>query len=186
MSRFGSADRTDFSHAQPFKIDGVYCKLIQLTQGHYAIVNAEDYAWLSLWKWHVRWNETSRKFYAQRPRLAGDIGTPRYIKMHNVIGKNDPPLITDHANRNSLDNRRSNLRPATKTQNNANCAPRSGRKYKGTQIFPGNRWQAKICVNRKQIHLGFYGSEEEAARRYDVAAREHFGEFASLNFPDTR
>lgn len=95
-------------------------------------------------------------------------------------------LYIDHRNGNGLDNRRDNLRRATMSQNIANQFPRGGSsKYKGVcRSKRSGGWLAQICVNRKSIYLGRFGTEEEAARAYDVKAKEVWGEFARLNFMD--
>jgi len=93
------------------------------------------------------------------------------------------PMV-DHRNGNGLDNRRANLRPATKSQNGANrliaASNKSG--FKGVDLKKG-RWRAQIKVVGSKIHLGYFDLAEEAARAYDMAAIEAFGEFATLNFP---
>ncbi len=54
--------------------------------------------------------------------------------------------------------------------------------YKGVSWRPRTKkWQARIRVDYKAIHLGYFNSEIEAAERYNEAAKEHFGEFAWLN-----
>jgi hypothetical protein len=96
--------------------------------------------------------------------------------------------LTDHINGDGLDNRRTNLRQATPTQNNANCGIRghntSG--YKGVSLRPdrGNRWRATIRIHGLQYFLGLFDDVEDAARAYDAAALELFGDFARLNFPE--
>ena len=93
--------------------------------------------------------------------------------------------MAEHRNRNTLDNRRLNLRTANNSQNQAN---RSAMKcstsgYKGVCWHKGDsKWRAQICKNRKVKYLGVYSNEIEAARAYDEAAKELFGEFALLNF----
>lgn len=90
----------------------------------------------------------------------------------------------DHINGNGLDNRRANLRPATHAQNMRNKPMyrnnRSG--FKGVYRRK-NRWCAQIKHEGKLRHLGSFAAAEEAARAYDIAARELFGEFARPNFP---
>lgn len=82
-----------------------------------------------------------------------------------------------------------NCRWATRSQQNQNTRSRKGSasQYKG--VFPDSRplskpWRSKIEVSKKQIHLGYFTTEEDAARAYDAAAKEAYGEFACLNFKD--
>ncbi len=89
----------------------------------------------------------------------------------------------DHIDGNPLNNRRSNLRLATRTQNQRNTGPRkdSSTKSKGVFFTPrvknGKRWHAEIRVNRKAIHLGVYHTKEEADSAYEAKAKEIHGEF---------
>lgn len=95
--------------------------------------------------------------------------------------------LVDHKNGNALDNRKENLRVATKQQNNANRGLLINNKsgYKGVSWRQlSKRWCAFISVNNKSKFLGSFKIKEEAARAYDKAAKEHYGEFAILNFPD--
>lgn len=93
----------------------------------------------------------------------------------------------EHKNRKTLDNRRSNLRMANRSQNQAN-RPRTKRStsgYKGVSWYKRfGKWQASIQKNGKKRNLGYYFDKIEAAKAYDLAARELFGEFALLNFPE--
>lgn len=91
------------------------------------------------------------------------------------------PLV-DHINHDGLDNRRSNLRPATTKQNVRNSRSRPGSsQYKGVDLFRGVKWRATIRVDGKKKHLGLFVDEKDAARAYNKAALELFGEFACLN-----
>ena len=91
-----------------------------------------------------------------------------------------------HINRNRLDNRRENLRICSIQQNHMNRANlRSGNNpYKGVCHLPDGYWQAQITYNKCPIYLGKFKDVCDAAKAYDAAARELFGEFAYLNFPD--
>jgi hypothetical protein len=98
-------------------------------------------------------------------------------------------MMVDHIDRNPLNNTRSNLRPATNSQNQANRrqSVRKTSRYKG--VFwrkDAGKWQAWIRRNRIGRSLGFYLSETEAALAYDRAAVEEWGEFARPNFPQQR
>lgn len=101
------------------------------------------------------------------------------------MGKRDG-FFVDHKDHDGLNNRRSNLRWATQSQNCVNTSKLA----RGVSGFRGvskmrNKWHAAVNVSKKRIHLGTYVTAEEAAKAYDRAAREHFGEFARLNFPET-
>jgi len=94
-------------------------------------------------------------------------------------------MDVDHANGNGLDNRRSNLRLCTTSENIQNQRPRKSgtSKYKGVGWFVrDSNWRVRIKVGDKQIHIGYFADEVEAAKAYDKMARQHFGAFARTNF----
>ena len=107
--------------------------------------------------------------------------------MHRQIIHIPPHLICDHINRNGLDNRKSNLRPATVSQNLCNKPKRKAMtrsKYKGLEWDKNQRKvKARIQINHRVIYLGSFDSEIAAAKAYDQAAQKYHREFASLNFP---
>lgn len=140
---------------------------------NYVLVDDDDFQWLNQLKWHV--NEG----YARTQDFVPGV---RHYMHQLVIGSFS--IQVDHINHNKLDNRKENLRQCTQQQNNANAQKRSGTssKFKGVSFNKDkNKWEAKICVNYKTIHLGRHNVEEDAARAYNEAAREHFKEFAQLN-----
>ncbi len=152
-------------------------RTIPLTQGKEAIVDAADYDYLMRWSWFAYRNK--KTFYAARKEKG------RMVRMHSAILRTGPDATPDHQNRNGLDNRRTNLRPANATNQCINQSPRkdnlSG--FKGVRELPSGRYQARIRIDGVTTYLGSFPSKEAAAKAYDEAALNHYGEFAYLNFP---
>ena len=158
-------------------------KEIPLTRGKVAIVDDEYYSLVSPFKWSaaVRRSAKSERWYAVRTV------DKKVILMHRLILGITSELQCDHINGDGLDNRRSNLRIATNTQNQMNRQkqPRCSSQFKGV-CWDKNRkkWIVLIMVNQKSIHLGRYKDEVEAAKAYDEAAKILFRKYANLNFKE--
>ena len=167
---------------------GYTFRRIPLTRGQFAIVDVEDYERLSKYKWYAGINTNDRDFYAKRINTSNDTRPKtRFIMMHREILNVPDGLLVDHINHNTLDNRRANLRPATKQQNSWNQRKKRGNytsRYKGVHFNKSmNRWGARLVYNGKDIPIGYFDDEKSAARAYDAKASELFGEFATPNFP---
>ena len=155
-------------------------KEILRTRGLCTQVDDEDCDRLSQYKWcTVKPHNIS---YATR-KGRGKKGST--IRMHREILGVLPGIMVDHINGNGLDNRKCNLRICTDSQNQGNM--RSVFKGK-TSDFKGvswkvdrNAWVAQIQYQKKKIHLGYYGSELDAAYAYNRFARKYFGSFACPN-----
>jgi hypothetical protein len=154
-------------------------KLIPLSKGRTTIVDDEDYDFLNQWKWSLGSGGRAR-----RSGYKND--DTKTISMSRVIMNAPKDKYVDHINHNKLDNRKSNLRLCTNTENQYNMQSR-----RGTSRFIGvdfkksfQKWRSRISVNGKRIELGYFDSEIIAAIFRDEAAKEHHGEFANLNFPD--
>jgi hypothetical protein len=156
-----------------------------------AIVDDED-ADLAEMTWRAEKCKTSDVVYAIRQPRAGKKRIN--IRMHRVIAERIWGGIPDgmrvdhilHGHVNGVDNRRSNLRLARDDQNSANQRRRSD----NTSGFKGVTWYKRCELWMAQLHrggrmhcLGYFSDPADAARAYDKAAREFFGEFALLNFP---
>jgi hypothetical protein len=154
-------------------------KEIKLTQGKVTIVDAEDYDFLSQWKWYCDGGG-----YARRNSPRGD-GKRVAILMHRFILDAPKGVEIDHRNRDTLDNRKSNLRLCNREENCRNKKKHSNNRsgYKGVSRHNDGRWQAEISVSGQKKYLGRFDTKEEAAKIYDKEALKHFGEFAYLNFP---
>jgi hypothetical protein len=162
-------------HAVAQPLDESY-RLIPLTQGKNAIVDAADFEWLNQWNWNACWNGNIKNWYARRTlRFHGP-----HVYMHaQIAGEN-----SDHINRDTLDNRRRNLRKATASQNQCNHRKRSD----NTSGFIGvvwdkreRKWSARIGARGKTHFLGYFSSAKDAAEVRDSFAKRLHGEFASLN-----
>ncbi len=154
--------------------------------GRVALVDDEDYELVMQYKWHVLEQATPGKImgpYARASLYYGPQDQNRKILMHRLLLPGASRV--DHKDRYGLNNQRSNLRPATAGQNVVNSRTRRGARsqYKGLYWTDGV-WRVRILADGRRYSLGRFADEVEAALAYDRAARELFGEFAGLNFPE--
>ncbi len=162
-------------------------KTIRLSQDKVAIVDDKDFERVSQFKWHL--SRCKRSYYAKRSIKINGRGAT--VLLHRfILGLRPGDPDVDHANRDGLNNHRSNLRLATKRQNMHNrrktylrSGHRTSSKYKGVCWHRHIRkWAASIRVNGKLRHLGYFASEIKAAATYDRAAVRAFGKYARINF----
>jgi len=158
---------------------------IALTQGQFALVDFEDYYRLIRFKWQAHWNPSTQCFRAQRG--GNRDGKRCTVLMHREIMHAPDGTDVDHRDHDELNNRKANLRLATKHQNSQNKRKlkpgKSG--YKGvrhSKRCTQRPWEARIGTAGK-ISLGYFATREAAFEAYKVAAREVYGEFACFDSP---
>lgn len=152
---------------------------VPLTKGCFALIDDADAPLVLAYHWQANYSR----------RYAVGIVDGRQVRMHRFLMGAPADREVDHANGDGLDNRRSNLRIATPSQNKGNRrkgARAYTSRYKG--VFRRSdrtteRWHAAIHDGRRRW-LGSFLTEEDAARAYDRAALAKWGEFALLNLPD--
>lgn len=159
-----------------------FCRIHIRNKGSYqeqifAILDRCDFERLSDLSWYLLITKQGKRYAVAH----GESG--RLLYMHReVLGSLSGRITVDHKNGDTLDNRRGNLRVATPGQQRANSRKRGGRtytsKYKGVSLRQGGGWLARVGT----VNVGHFASEEDAARAYDRAAREKFGEYALVNF----
>ena len=165
---------------------------INLTQGYKAQVDEDMFECLNQNKWFaVVSGRTHNHVYACRK-----VKRKRRWLSHVVMGVSSEflkknGLVVDYINHDTLDNRRCNLRLATKSQDQMNTIglkKRVNKRQTPTSSFKGvswstryGLWKASIHVDNKEIYLGRYVDEREAARMYNCATLFYYKEYATLN-----
>ena len=146
-----------------------------------ALVDDEDYEYLSQWKWHAVKDRSC--FYA-RAWIKGKL-----FSMHRLIMNTPVGSVCDHKDFNGLNCQKYNMRNCNHSQNGMNKKPRGKSKYLGVYFFIDRKYSNIYKYIRSQIkvdgiiyYLGTSKTEEQAAKRYDMAAKYYHGKFANLNF----
>lgn len=159
-------------------------KLIPLTQGKFAIVDDSDFETLSKFKWHAL--KVKNGYYAARTTHTLE-GKRILLLMHASIASTPPGMQTLHLNGNGLDNRHTNLRVGTRTENGRGHRKRQSNNTSG---FRGvywdkalQKWRAKIKHDGQKYHIGYYNDLREAAQARDARARELGWPEEGMNFP---
>lgn len=158
-------------------VEGGSVTRVALPSGHVVLIDTADAPLVDGHHWCA--NTTKLTTYAQ----AGGQRRP-LVLMHRLILGAPVGVLVDHRNGNGLDNRRANLRLATRSQNGANSglSRRNTSGYKGVSWRSDlGRWHSSIKIDGRSRHLGYFNSREDAAQAYNAAAVEAWGPFARLN-----
>jgi hypothetical protein len=148
-------------------------KEILLTKGFIALVDDEDYAKVMTRRWHAL--VKPHTVYAQNRQL--------HTSLHRFILGAPVGIDVDHKDHNGLHCWRKNLRLAKRVQNLQNSRKRKSNAsgFKGVSLHGSGLWRARIYLQGKQVHLGYFSLAKSAAHAYDAAAKKFFGAFACTN-----
>lgn len=152
--------------------------IVPLTRGFEAIIDAADAELVGRFLWCASVVKDGCIYAKRGERDAA--GVLRTIKLHRWLIDAPSHLMVDHIDRNTLNNRRSNLRLATIAQNNLNTGIRKDNSSgaKGVSFHRGvGRWTSQISIGRKIQYLGCFDTQEAAALAYSAAAQRLHGEF---------
>ena len=151
-------------------------KEILITRGQIVIVDEQDYEELSKHKWYLIDGFAARTIKKDDKRTT--------IYMHRVIMDAPMGVSVYHINHNKLDNQRKNLRLVKgSARMHRRPSVKHSSKYRGVYWCKDKRkWIAEIKVYKKQIRLGRFEVEKDAAIAYDEAARKYYGSLARTNF----
>ncbi len=148
---------------------------------YYTLVSIVDFDFLSQYSWHLTRGYASRT----RPLAERRKGLPKTVYMHLVVAERAGVFIkgmeVDHRNLRPLDNRRRNLRPATRRLNQANAGGHRDSKsgLKGvTRVARVGKWRATLGVNGKQIWLGYHPTKKAASKAYSEGSRYYNRNFS--------
>lgn len=149
---------------------------IPLTKGYQAAIDAADVPLVDQWNWYAK--VANHTVYAARSERIST-GKKRNLYLHRAILDLADDVDGDHIDCNGLNNRRSNLRSATRSQNLCNRrSTRSDGRLKGASWHRlRQKWLARIVVDGRQVCLGYFDTEEDAHEAYRAASHRSHGKF---------
>lgn len=149
---------------------------VPLTKGYTAVIDALDVPLVDGWNWHA----TSGRNIVYATRREYRDGSKKFVRMHRLICGASGDVLVDHANGNGLDNRRANIRLATRSQNlwNQPIAKHNTSGFKGVSFIKRTkRYRAAIGLHGKMKYLGYFATAELAHEAYVAASILYHGEF---------
>jgi hypothetical protein len=145
-----------------------------LKHGEVTVIDDDDYPLVAAYRWRLNCDG-----YAVTHRMVGS--RVETVFMHRIINGTPEGKITDHIDRDKLNNRRKNLRTADHSMNSLNSKPHSRNRsgFRGVSRV-GNRWRAVLTLNGRQEHLGYFDEPVEASRAYESRVAEVVSPWQSL------
>lgn len=162
----------------PIRIEGEIA-YVPLTKGYEAVIDAADVPLVEGYNWHA--DVRSHTVYAMRTDYSGE--KKKNFYMHRIIMGEPEGLEVDHEDCNGLNNRRKNMRAATRMQNKHNERIKSNNQsgFKGVGFHKRQgRWRARIMINGQRKWLGYYDTPEKAHASYVKASEALHGEFGRV------
>ncbi len=151
-------------------------KRISLTQEQFALVDDEDYEYLSQWKWFAHWTKCTNSFYARR--MEGKFPDRYMVHMSRVVADTPDDMKCDHINHDTLDNQKHNLRNATISQNNMNSRVYKNNKLGEKHIIQYfSKFRVQIYKDKKRVVCETFDSLEQAKRFRDAMLPKVHGKF---------
>lgn len=161
-----------FNSRKPVLVIGPSIAYVPLTQGLFAIIDADDMTLAAQHTWYAHRRKQSG-FYAVTNVKNPE---PKLLRMHALLCVCEDGLMPDHRNRNGLDNRRSNLRSSTNADNAFNKTHRGGQLITGVSLHrQSGRWRSRIHRNGREVGLGYFRTQREACAAY-IQARHSIAE----------
>lgn len=154
-------------------------KTLQLKNGKIVLIDESDHELIRNYQWYY-WRNKTCEYVKTKGLHEGEI---KWFYMHQLImGTIGTKYEIDHKDRNGLNNMRSNLSIATRSDNTKNRRKHRGAsQYNGVSQHLYGRWLARININGKQKHLGLFSNEVDAAKAYNEAAIGTGNTFYQLN-----
>lgn len=152
-------------------------KTIQLTQGQVALVDDDDYEWLSQYKWYARWDKYTKSYYAARAEY---FPIRKTVYMAREVAKTPKGMICDHINHDTLDNRKENLRNVTNSQNLMNRKGAASNNKLGERCVRKERngFRVQVSVGGKYVFNKTFRTLPDAIVARDDALKQYHGEYS--------
>ena len=185
---------TTYDQIVAFERNAEGAVVVPLTQGQFALIDPEDEDRVRRHKWFACRDLNKRGCFYARAKING-----RSIPLHRFsLGIEDPKVLVDHQDHDTLNCRRGNLRPVDRFQSAQNRRSwtsskrkhQHGSNFKGVYAVVNSRgevtaWRSVIKANKKLYNVGRFSNEVDAARAYNEIAAKLHGEFAKMNvIPD--